>query len=184
MRTSVVALQLWQSTPRSISVRLPSKVNFFSLSTVRRHDSDDALILPRVFCCDAGLRFAGPRGHPAAHDQPFFPHTGRTGIGDGRPPTEEESCLSRLAMWLRFNLDYFTAFVLAINLIFMCVELELQGRAAGHLAGESSSFTSLQDLKLPLRSLDIAFDTVFLIELLLRDGTSRMGTFPYFLGLV
>lgn len=100
----------------------------------------------------------------------------------GRPPTEEESCLSRLAMWLRFNLDYFTAFVLAINLIFMCVELELQGRAAGHLAGESSSFTSLQDLNLPLRSLDIAFDTVFLIELLLRMGLQGWALFRTFSG--
>ncbi|CAE7824378.1 CACNA1I [Symbiodinium sp. CCMP2592] len=101
----------------------------------------------------------------------------------GRPPTEEESCLSRLAMWLRFNLDYCTGFVLAINLIFMCVELELQGRAAGHLASESSlSLLSLQELSVPLRSVDIAFDTVFLIEFLLRMGLEGWALFRKFSG--
>eukprot|EP00439_Symbiodinium_sp_Y106_P056250 s97_g7.t2 len=101
----------------------------------------------------------------------------------GRPPTEEESCLSRLAMWLRFNLDYCTGFVLAINLIFMCVELELQGRAAGHLASESSlSLLSLQELNVPLRIVDIAFDTVFLIELLLRMGLDGWALFRKFSG--
>ena len=86
-------------------------------------------------------------------------------------------------MWLRFNLDYCTGFVLAINLIFMCVELELQGRAAGHLASESSlSLLSLQELNVPLRIVDIAFDTVFLIELLLRMGLDGWALFRKFSG--
>ena len=43
------------------------------------------------------------------------------------------SVMGRPPMRLRFNLDYCTGFVLAMNLIFICVELELQGRDAGHL---------------------------------------------------
>ena len=90
---------------------------------------------------------------------------------------ERHSCLSSLARWLHMNLNYVAGILLGVNLVFMCLELETQGRATGHLLGLQSLVTEVQDSQPVFRTLDVVFDLAFLSELLLRIALDRCGFF-------
>ena len=83
---------------------------------------------------------------------------------------EPQSRLSSLARQLRSGLNYAAGVLLALNLIFMCLELELYGRATAQLHGLLSEAHDMEDLNPVLRSLDIVFDCFYIVELMLRIG--------------
>ncbi|CAE7577260.1 Scn11a [Symbiodinium natans] len=92
----------------------------------------------------------------------------------GRPSdTQKDSCWDRLVLCLGFHLNYFAAVVLALNLVFMCLELELQGREVGRFLGAGEEMYDLGDMGPALRRIDVVFDCIYIVELLLRIGLER-----------
>mmetsp|Transcript_30616 Transcript_30616/g.68802 ORF Transcript_30616/g.68802 Transcript_30616/m.68802 type:complete len:597 (-) Transcript_30616:125-1915(-) len=97
-------------------------------------------------------------------------------------PSTTTSLWTLVREWLRMNLNYCASALLAVNLIFMCFELELQGRAAKQLLSTDGSLSpsEMDELDPIFRVLEVTFDFVFFIELVVRAVVFGLEFFKAF----